>query len=138
MLYALNLKHGFDLPNYYFCNPLGMIKAKTHIASAAMGVIVALAVIASQLFYPPHQSLQKKETTTEQSEEENSESQLCFSVPSSTVPSSAQVELNPNVFLLFEILFKEKNTESPQFNISIPVSQCFRTLFGLAISPNAP
>ena len=115
-----------------------MTKAPTHIASAAVGIIVALAVIASQLFYPSHQSLQKKETKTEQSEQENSESQLYLSVPSSTVPSSAHVELNPNVFFLFEILFEEKRTESPQFNVAIPVSQCFRTLFGLAISPNAP
>ena len=114
------------------------MKAKTQIASAAVGMIVAFAVIASQLFYPSHQAHQKKETKTEQSEDEKSESQLYFSVPSSIAPSYAHVELNPNVFFLFEILFEEKQTESPQFNVSIPISQCFRTLFGLAISPNAP
>lgn len=115
-----------------------MRKAEIHFATTAIGVIVALAVIASQLFYFPQHSFQKKEVKTEQSQSENSEDQVYFSVAPSTAPSSAHVELNPTVFFLFEILFEEKEIESYDFDVSLAPSQCFRTLFGLAISPNAP
>jgi hypothetical protein len=115
-----------------------MKKAELHVTTTAIGVIVALAVIASQLFYFPQQSSQKKETKTEQSSSEQSEDQVYISVPTSTAPSSAHVELNPNVFFLFEIIFDKIEVNSFDLDISLPLSQCFRTLFGLAISPNAP
>ena len=115
-----------------------MKKAERHFATTALGIIVALGIVASQLFYIPQQSSEKEKIKTTQSHDDSSEDEVYFSVPSSTVPSSAHVELNPNVFFLFEIFFEEKEIESTEFKISIPVSRCFRTLFGLAISPNAP
>lgn len=115
-----------------------MKKAEIHFVTAAIGVIVALAVIISQLSYFPQKSFQKKEHKTEQSQSEESDDLVYFSVPTSTAPSSAHVELNPNVFFLFEIIFEQTEFESYDFDISLPLSQCFRTLFGLAISPNAP
>lgn len=109
-----------------------------HIMTTAIGVIVALAVIVSQLSWYPQKSFQKKETKTEQSQSEESDSQVYFSAPTSTAPSSAHVELNPNVFFLFEIILEQTELDSYDFDISLPLSQCFRTLFGLAIAPNAP
>lgn len=115
-----------------------MKKAETRILTMTLGILVVLAIAFSQLFCFQQASPLKKETKTEQHQEENSEDQVYFSVPSTSFPSSTFVELNPNVFFLFEILFEEKVSEVPQFNFSIPSGQFFRTLFGWTISPNAP
>jgi hypothetical protein len=115
-----------------------MRKIETRIATLTTGIIVVLAIVFSQLFYFQQASHPKKETKTEKQQKENSEDQVYFSVPSTSLPSSTQVELHPNVFFLFEILFEEEVSEVPQFTFSIPSGQFFRTLFGWAISPNAP
>ncbi len=105
--------------------------------TTAIGILVALAVIVSQLSWFPQKSAEKKETKTEQSQSDESDNQFYFTAQTSTAPSSAHVELNPTVFFLFEIL-GQTELELYDFDIALPLSQCFRTLFGLAISPNAP
>jgi len=114
-----------------------MKKEEIRFTTTAIGIVVALAVIVSQLSWFPQKSFEKKETKTEQSQSDDSEDQVYFSAPTSTAPSSAHVELNPTVFFLFEIL-EQTQLDLYDFNIALPLSQCFRTLFGLAISPNAP
>ena len=114
-----------------------MKRAETKIVTMVMGVLVALAIVCSQLFYFQPTSLPKKETKTEQ-HQENPDDQVSYSVPSTSLPSSVHVVLNPNVFLLFEILFEENVSKIPEFTIAIPLGQFFRTVFGLTISPNAP
>jgi hypothetical protein len=108
----------------------------TKIVTMSMGILVALAIVCSQLFYFQPASVPKKETKTEQ--QENSDDQVSFSVPSTSLPSSVHVVLNPNVFLLFEILFEENVSKIPELTVAIPLGQFFRTVFGLTISPNAP
>ena len=115
-----------------------MKRTETHIVTMAMGIIVALAIVCSQLFYFYQTSTQKKETQAEQHQQENSEDQVYFSVPSTSLPSSVHVELNPNVFFLFEIIFEGNVTDAPEAILAIPLGQFFRTIFGLTISPNAP
>ena len=102
------------------------------------GIAVALAIICSQLLYSIPVPFQKKETKTEQHQQEDSEDQVYFSVPSTSMPSSSNTELNPNVFFLFDILLDEFNPEVPALVLAIPRSEFFRTIFGLFISPNAP
>ncbi len=115
-----------------------MKRKDTKIVTTFMGVLVALAIVCSQLFYFQPASALKKETKTEQHQSENSDEQVYFSVPSTSLPSSTHVELNPNVFLLFEILFEENTYLVPEFIVAIPLGQFFRTVFGVTISPNAP
>jgi hypothetical protein len=115
-----------------------MKRTETHFTTIAIGLIVALAVIVSQLSLYSQKSFQNEEKKTEQSQSEESDDQIYFSAPTSTAPSSAHVELNPNVFFLFEIILEQTKFELYEIDISLPLSQCFRTLFGLAISPNAP
>ena len=117
-----------------------MKKVEKNIASLTTGIIVALAIIFSQFFYfqAEESSQSKKETKTEQHQKENSEDQVFISVPSTSLPSSAHVELNPNVFFLFEILFEKEVSEVPELTFSIPTGQFFRNIFGVNISPNAP
>jgi hypothetical protein len=103
-----------------------------------MGILVVLGIVLSQVFYFSTEAPQKKQATTEQHQTENSGEQVYFSVPSSSLPSSTHLELNPNVFLLFEILFEEEIFEIPELNFLSLSSQFFRTIFGVTISPNAP
>lgn len=115
-----------------------MRTTESRIVIMSLGIFVALAIMCCQFFYLPSAGFQKKEVKSEQTQDEESDDQIYLSIPSTTLPSSVHVELNPNVFFLFEILFEEKVIETPEIDIATPVSQCFRTLFGLAISPNAP
>jgi len=115
-----------------------MKKIETRVATMTIGFIVALAIVCSRFFYIQQGSFHKKETKTEQHQKENSDEQVYLSVPSTSLPSSSYVELNPNVFFLFEILFEEELSEIPEFKFSIPSGQFFRMIFGLTISPNAP
>ena len=114
-----------------------MKRHETKIVTMALGILVALAIVCSQLFYFQPTSISKKETKTEQ-HQENSGDQVSFSVPSTSLPSSVHVVLNPDVFLLFEILFEENVSKIPELTVAIPLGQFFRTVFGLTISPNAP
>lgn len=115
-----------------------MKRAQTQGITMAIGVIVAVAIVCSQFFYLPQASVSKKDTATEQHETEHSDDDISFSVPSTSLPSSAHVELNPHIFFLFEILYTESVQNVPPFKIAIPLGQFFRTVFGLTISPNAP
>jgi hypothetical protein len=115
-----------------------MKREELRFKTTAIGILVALAVVVSQFSFIPQKSFEKKEIKTEQSQSEESDHQVYISAPTSMAPSSAHVELNPNVFFLFEIIVEHTELESYDFDISLPLSQCFRTLFGLAISPNAP
>ena len=115
-----------------------MTAEKRRIVTMTTGIAVALAIICSQLFYSQSIALQKKETKTEQHQQENSDDQVYITVPSTSLPSSAHTELNPNVFYLFEILFEESASDVPALILAIPLGEFFRTIFGLIISPNAP
>jgi hypothetical protein len=114
-----------------------MRKAETRILTMAMGILVVMGIVFSQVLYFPH-ATEKKQAETEQGQSEDSENQIYVSVTSTSLPSSTHLELNPNVFLLFEILFEEEAFDTPDFNFFIPSGQFFRTLFGITISPNAP
>jgi hypothetical protein len=48
------------------------------------------------------------------------------------------VEVNQEIFCLFEILFEEETVESEDAHVSLPVSHYLQTLLGVVISPNAP
>ena len=115
-----------------------MKKVEKNIASLTTGIIVAVAIIFSQLFYFQTESHPKKEIKTEQQQKENPEDHLYISVPSTSLPSTAHVELNPNVFFLFEILSERAVSRVTELNFSIPTGQFFRKIFGVTISPNAP
>jgi hypothetical protein len=115
-----------------------MPEQKRRIVTMTTGIAVALAIICSQLLYSQQKALQKKETKTEQHQDENSDGQVYLTVPSTSLPSSVHTELNPNVFFLFDILLEESASDVPDLILSIPLSEFFRTIFGLIISPNAP
>jgi hypothetical protein len=115
-----------------------MTEQKRRIITMTTGIAVVLAIICSQLFHPQQKFFQKKETKTEQQQEQNSDDQIYLSVPSTSLPSPAHTELNPDVFFLFDILLEESAADAPELILAIPLSEFFRIIFGLIISPNAP
>src|SRR5688572_1665848 len=118
-LFTFTLQHPcIKISNSYFCFPFrkAMTAKKRRIVTMTTGIAVALAIICSQLFYSQSLSFQKKETKTEQHQQENSDDQdqVSITVPSTSLPSSAYTELNPNVFYLFDILFEESASDVPE------------------------
>jgi hypothetical protein len=110
---------------------------KMRITTMATGALVAFGIICSHFFYFPSPSPQKEETKTEHQQTDSGE-QAYFSVPSTSLPSTAHVEINPDVFFLFEFIFERHTLRVPEISVAVPLGQFFRTIFGLTISPNAP
>ena len=96
-----------------------------------------IVLVFCQLFYVQAEAHTKKEIKTEQ-QDENSETKFYISQPSSSLPSSAHVEVNQTLIFLFEIVFENEETEKRDFNVLLPPNRFFRTLFHGVISPNAP
>jgi hypothetical protein len=115
-----------------------MKKAQKRMVMLAVGILAAVAIIFSQLFY--YQSLEhnKKEVKTEQQQNQTSEDETFFSVPSTNLPSSTQVELHHKSFLLLEIFFEDDEVETDHEPVTLHFSTFLQTLFSAIISPNAP
>ncbi|MBT1709776.1 hypothetical protein KK062_16145 [Fulvivirgaceae bacterium PWU5] len=113
-------------------------KADIRFGTLAAGVLTALIVIVSQLFYfqtAAHHS--KKEVKTEQQDSSTPDGTY-ITLPSSTLPSSSHVVFQQQVFCLFTVLVKTVETSAPDRSVSPTPSRFFRTLFRTIISPNAP
>ena len=115
-----------------------MTEQKRRIITMTTGIAVVLAIICSQLFHPQQKFFEKKEVKTEQQQNENSDDQIYLTVASTSLPSSAHTELDRDAFFLFDILLEERLSDVPELILAIPLSEFFRMIFGLIISPNAP
>lgn len=103
-----------------------------------VGILAAVAIIFSQLFY--YQSIEhnKKEVKTEQQQDQSTDDEAFFAVPSTSLPSSTQVELHHKSFLLHEILFEDDQVKGDHEQSTIHLNAFLQTLFSAIISPNAP
>ena len=107
------------------------------------GILTALVIVISQLFYFEKPAQTKNEVKTEQTSDASSDAsdshQAYITLPSSTLPSSStHIEFQQESFCLLEIIFPEKDVEQHNFSVSLPLSKFFQTLFHTIISPNAP
>ncbi|MBL0743427.1 hypothetical protein [Chryseolinea lacunae] len=117
------------------------MKTGKRIWTLALGIIAAMAVVFFQLFYfqtAGPAKVSKKSVKTEQKENQSDKDEAYFSLPSSNLPSSAHVQLNQDVFFLFEILLGEDASEERNILVASPLKKIFSTLLGCFISPNAP
>jgi hypothetical protein len=100
-----------------------------------LGILALLISVCSQFFEIQTTAKYSKKAVTEETQNENEEAY--FSIPTSSLPS-AHVELNRDVFFLFETLLSEENVnEISAFPDTLLIS-LFDTLIGSFISPNAP
>lgn len=110
------------------------------IASLILGVITAIALIVSQLFFYQNTVQVKKETKTEKQSEDSSEEEqsVFYIVAASPSISSVQTQIHQEVFFLFEIIFFEDEKHEWFPTMSPAFGKYFQTLFHIIISPNAP
>jgi len=72
-----------------------MKKAQKRMIMLAVGILAAIAIIFSQLFYYQSLGSDNQEVKTEQQQDKSSDDdEAFFSVPSTSLPSSTQVEIH--------------------------------------------
>lgn len=117
-----------------------MINKRLHILTIIMGVITAMVMVFSQLFFFQAAKYAKKDVKTEKHEQQNdNDDDGYISLPSFSQPtSSAHVSLNHKPFCLFEILFETSKEENDTHSVPLSLGKFLQTLFRVTISPNAP
>jgi H+/gluconate symporter-like permease len=116
-----------------------MNKKRLHTLTIVMGVITALVMVCSQLFFFEVAKYTKKDVKTEKHEQQHEEDESYISLPSFSQPtSSAHVSLSHKPFCLFEILFENNKEEVDTHTIPLSLGKFLQTLFRVTISPNAP
>ncbi len=104
-----------------------------------MGIITALIVVFSQVFFIPATNYSKKETKTDREQKQKSTDESYVSLPSVSQPSpSIHVEVIQKSCFLFEILFEKGEEAEETVNFPLSLGKFFHTLFRVIISPNAP
>lgn len=114
---------------------------KTRAFTIVAGVLTAVAIILSQLFYYQGAQFCKKEQTSENHEKKapaDEPEEAFVAGPSTSVLTSTHVDLTHKTFVLFEILFPEKEEDVYQSDLPLTLGKYFHTLFRIIISPNAP
>lgn len=101
----------------------------------ALGILALIASVCSQLFQM--QATEKFSKKAQSEKTANHEEEVYVSVHSTSLPS-AHVELNRDVFFLFETLLSEQTLEDAGIFPDIPLTSLFDVLIGSFISPNAP
>jgi hypothetical protein len=102
------------------------------------GLLLALAVVCSNLVLTDSNCADKQKVKTEQTE--NSEHEFSFiSAPTITPPASASIECSLLAHCLFEIAQQHDFTSSVNYaTANLRPEKLLITLFTVIISPNAP
>src|SRR5687768_9142509 len=111
-----------------------MKKERLHTITICMGVLTALVVVCSQLFFFQTARYVKKEIKTEKHEKQQDSDDLNVTLPSFSQPSSAHVEANQESCCLFQILFEKSKGEDHSDQLSFSFSKLFKTLFRVIIA----
>jgi hypothetical protein len=119
-----------------------MKKEKLHLLTIMAGLLLVVAIVCSQILQPRLTAQKnKQDTKTEQQKKDkgqNEEEQYINAGPSVSLPSSAQVHLNIDVYCLFDILCQEKPQETRLNESPLRPQKLLHTLFRVIIAPNAP
>jgi hypothetical protein len=110
-----------------------MNKSIKHVASLTLGVLLAVAILCSNIF-PGHAHPKKEGVKTEQSPKSEV---VVFSAPTLSPPSVFHVTLSLDIFCLFDVT-NDTTYETAEVSDSIDAPKLFLTLFRVIISPNAP
>jgi hypothetical protein len=114
-----------------------MKRAPLRASTIILGILAAMAVICSHFFHYQSDCISKKEAKKEQRDKQDDRTETIISIPSTSLPSS-HVELNRDVFFLFETLLNEDESSEVAQRVDIPLTKFFDVLLGSFISPNAP
>lgn len=116
------------------------MKDQIRIGTVLMGAFLALVIVLVQLFYfqAGHKADSGKHAKTEQKEHQNGNEASYNVLTSFSLPSPGYLELDTDLFCLFEIGFEQAGDEPQDSNIPKYCIRFFQTLFRVTISPNAP
>ena len=104
------------------------------------GILTAMVIVLSQLFWFQTATLTKKVAETEQKSDAAKEApqEAQISLPSSSLPSSNTVVVEHDFSFIHEILFEKENSPEASKSVVLTAGKFFHTLFRAIISPNAP
>lgn len=104
------------------------------------GILTALVIVLSQLFWFQAATFTKKVAETEQKKDAAKEAtqEAQISLPSSSLPSTNTVVVEHDFSFIHEILFEKENSTEVSKSVLQTAGKFFQTLFRAIISPNAP
>jgi hypothetical protein len=111
---------------------------KHRILTLLVGLLTALVIVFSQLFYFQAATYCQKKVETTQHDKNTGGTESYISIPSSTISSTPHIEINQDLSFVLEILFEKKAEEQLPANITASAGRLFQTLFRFIIAPNAP
>lgn len=112
--------------------------SKYRVLTLFAGLVTALVIVFSQLFYFQAATYCQKKAESTQQEEKSTGNESHISIPSSTISSVHTIELNQDLSFVIETLFeKEEDTDTYTLQPLLH-SRLLQTLFRFIIAPNAP
>lgn len=105
-----------------------------------LGILTALVIVLSQLFWFQAATFTKKVAETEQKSDadKTNEGADYISIPSSSMPTTNTVVVEHDFTFLHEILFEKETSPEVSKSVLQTAGKFFQTLFRAIISPNAP
>jgi hypothetical protein len=117
------------------------MKDQIRIGTVLTGAFLALVIVLVQLFHfqAGNKADSGKRAKTEQKESQNKNNEASYNVLTSfSLPSPAYLELDTDLFCLFEIGFEQAGSQPQHTDVPHYCSKFLQTLFRVIISPNAP
>jgi hypothetical protein len=103
------------------------------------GIITAMVIVLSQLFWFQSNTVTKKSASAEQTDtKKDTSSEARISLPSSSLPSTSTVVVENDFSFIHEILFEEETANEASKTVVNTAGKFFHTLFRTIIAPNAP
>ena len=102
------------------------------------GIATAMLIVFSQLFYFQAATYCQKKADTEHRDQKEKSNETYVSIPSSSITSVSNIEINQDLSFVIETLFDSNNESEPAVEVSSSVGRLFQTLFRFIIAPNAP
>jgi hypothetical protein len=104
------------------------------------GIVTALVVVLSQIFWFQASGFSKKIADTEQKAgaKKSGNEEAHISLPSSSLPSTGTVVVGHDFSFIHDILFETKSTCKSCKTVVAATGKFFQTLFSVIIAPNAP
>jgi hypothetical protein len=111
---------------------------KYRILTLLAGIATAMLIVFSQLFYFQAATYCQKKADTEHSNQKEKGHESYISIPSSSIASVSNIEINQDLSFVIETLFDSKNESESTVEVAPSVGRLFQTLFRFIIAPNAP
>ena len=112
---------------------------KLRLVTVLVGVLTALMIVCSQVFYFEFSKPVAGKVETEQQGTSSSNQEEVISLPTTySLPASTNVLQSHEFSFIEEILLNGKLTDFTPVDVQISIGGLFKTLFHFIIAPNAP